>query len=321
MNVYIVGAGAVGAFLGERLRAIGNDVVYAPRDLAAVEPQDVDLAIVATKAFDTPGAIETLRRALRDPAKTTIVTPQNGVGNEELLAAAFGADRILACALTVPVGIDADGRPVAANTGGIAFAPVDPASAHNWVLAAFGATGLKIAAVRDYRALKWSKLALNIVANAACAILDVLPERLVRSGDLYALEIHAIREVQAVMTARGIAAIDLPRYPVRALFAVARLPVPVATALLAQRIAGARGRKPPSLLLDLRAGKAHTEAGVLNGAVAAAAREAGIAAPVNAVYARVVDEIAARPERWATYRGQPAALAAEVAAERARNPR
>jgi len=321
MNVYIVGAGAVGSFLGERLRAIGNDVVYAPRDLAAVEPQDVDLAIVATKSFDTPGAIATLRRALRDPAKTTIVTPQNGVGNEELLAAAFGADRILACALTVPVGIGDDGRPVAANTGGVAFAPVDPASAHNWVLAAFGATGLKIAAVADYRALKWSKLALNIVANASCAILDVLPERLVGFGDVYALEICAVREVREVMKARGIAAIDLPRYPVRALFAVASLPVPVAKALLAQRIAGARGRKPPSLLLDLRAGKARTEVDVLSGAVAAAAREAGVAAPVNAAYARVVSEIAERPQRWAGYRDHPEALAAEVAAEKARSLR
>jgi 2-dehydropantoate 2-reductase len=321
MNVYVVGAGAVGSFLGERLRAIGNDVVYAPRDPGAVEPRDVDLAIVATKSFDTPGAIATLRRALRDPAKTTIVTPQNGVGNEELLAAAFGADRILACALTVPVGIGDDGQPVAANSGGIAFAPVDPVSAHNWVLAAFGATGLKIAAVADYRSLKWSKLALNIVANAACAILNVLPERLVQFSDVYTLEICAIREVRDVMRARGIAAIDLPRYPVRALFAVASLPVPVAKALLAQRVAGARGRKPPSLLLDLRAAKHRTEAGVLSGAVASAARELGIAAPVNAAYARLVSDIAEMPHVWAKYRERPEALAAEVEAERARSPR
>jgi len=321
MNVYIVGAGPVGTFLGSRLQAIGNDVVYAPRDLAAVEPRDVDLAIVATKSFDTPGAIETLRRAMRDPAKTTIVTPQNGVGNEEALAAAFGAEHILACALTVPVGIGDDGQPVAANGGGIAFAPVDPARAHNWVLAAFGATGLKIAAVPDYRSLKWSKLALNIVANAACAILNVLPERLVHLSDVYSLEIRAIREVRDVMKARGIPVIDLPRYPVRALFAVASLPVPAAKALLAQRVAGARGRKPPSLLLDLRAGKHHTEVGVLSGAVAAAARESGLDAPVNAAYARVVSDIAEMPQLWAKYREHPDALAAEVAAERARSPR
>ncbi len=298
MNVYIVGAGAVGTFLGHKLQAIGNDVVYAPRDLAAVEPQDVDLAIVATKSFDTPGAIETLRRAVRDPAKTTIVTPQNGVGNEETLAAAFGAERILACALTVPVGIGDDGQPVAANGGGIAFAPVDPAKAHNWVLAAFGATGLKIASFSDYRSLKWSKLALNIVANAACAILNVLPERLVHLNDVFALEIRAIREVRAVMKALDIPAIDLPRYPVRALQGIAGLPTPLVRIVLANRVAGGRGRKPPSLLLDLRAAKNRTEVDVLNGAVAAAARRAGVGAPVNTVFARVVSDIAAMPQLW-----------------------
>ena len=47
-------------------------------------------------------------------------------------------------------------------------------------------------------------------------------------------------------------AVDLPRYPVRALQNAASLPRGIARMLLAGRIAGARGRKPPSLLLDLR---------------------------------------------------------------------
>ena len=54
-----------------------------------VESVDAELAIVTVKSYDTLAARETLRRALRDPAATTIVTPQNGVGNEELLAAAY----------------------------------------------------------------------------------------------------------------------------------------------------------------------------------------------------------------------------------------
>ncbi len=39
MKVYVVGAGAVGRYLGELLRATGNEVVYAPRDLAAIGHQ------------------------------------------------------------------------------------------------------------------------------------------------------------------------------------------------------------------------------------------------------------------------------------------
>ncbi len=315
MNVYVVGAGAVGRYLGEALRRSGNEVSYAPRELGAVVPVAADLALVTVKAYDTEGAVATLQRALAGAPGATIVTPQNGVGNEEVLAAAFGAERVVACALTVPVETNSGGVSSAANGGGIAFAPVGATNAHNWLLATFEAAGLPAIAATDYRSLKWSKLALNVIANASCAILNVLPERLVHLGTAFDLEIRAMREVRAVMRAAGIATIDLPRYPVRALQTVVGLPSPVARALLANRIAGARGRKPPSLLLDLRAQRPRTEVDQLNGAVARLARERGVAAPVNAVFARIVSDIAQMPPLWAKYRERPDALDADVRAE------
>ncbi len=257
MTIYIVGQGAVGTFLGDALRSESSEIVYAPRDLADVKPVDAELAIVAVKSYDTDSAIETLRRALGPETKATILCPQNGVGNEEKLAAAFGADQIVACALTVPLERTRDGR--------------------------------------------------------------IVPERLVKLEDVFALEIRAIRECRAVMKAQGLASIDLPRYPVRALQSVAALPSPLARTVLATRIAGARGSKPPSLLLDLRAAKGETEVDVLNGAVAAAGRAHGVATPVNAVFARVLDDIAHMPQLWAKYRERPAALAAEVQAEEKRS--
>ncbi|MBD5657536.1 MAG: hypothetical protein IAI50_20500, partial [Candidatus Eremiobacteraeota bacterium] len=179
MNVYIVGVGAVGNYLGEALRVGGAQISYAPRRLEDVVPVEADLAIVAVKAYDTPGAIATLRRACGDAFGTTILTPQNGVGNEELLAAAFGADRVVACALTVPLERSASGVVAPSNSGGIGLAPVG-GTAHNWLVAAFERSAIPVQVGSDYRALKWSKLALNVIANASCAILDVLPDRLVR---------------------------------------------------------------------------------------------------------------------------------------------
>jgi len=281
-----------------------------------VAPVAADLAIVAVKAYDTDGAIETLRRALPADSEATILTPQNGVGNEERLAAAFGADRIVSGALTVPVERTADGRIVAANRGGLGLAPVG-SSAHNWLVATFARTAIPVWVVADYRAMKWSKLALNIVANASCAILDVLPERLVRLAGMFELELRGIREAQAVMQAQGLAAVPLPRYPIRALFAAAALPEPIARALLSRRIAGARGRKPPSLLLDLRAGRGRTEGEALSGAVAAAGAAHGIATPVNATYARLLEQIAREPAQWERYRERPGVLLAAVEAEAA----
>jgi 2-dehydropantoate 2-reductase len=287
-------------------------VHYAPRRIEDVREVAADLAIIAVKSYDTDGAIETLRRALPAGSDATLLTPQNGVGNEERLAGAFGADRIVAGALTVPLERLPDGTIVAANRGGLALAPVGGV-AHNWLLAALGRTPIPLKVVSDYRALKWSKLALNVVANASCAILDILPARLVKLDGPFGLEIDAMRETRAVMAALDLRAVDLPRYPLRALQAVATLPRPLAERLLANRIAGARGHKPPSLLLDVRAGRGLTEVGVLNGAVAAAGARAGVATPVNAVFTQLTELVARDPSARERYRNDPAALLAAVA--------
>lgn len=314
MNVYIVGKGALGTYLGDLLRGIGVDVAYAPREKDRVTPYEADVAVVATKAYDTDSAIETLRAAIRYPEKCVFLSPQNGVGNEEKLAGVFGADNVVAAALTSPVDRDRDGNARVTHDGGLALAPVGT-NAYNWLSATFASTGLTVKVVEDWRALKWSKLALNVVANASCAILNVLPNRFVHFDKIFTLEIRMIREVHTVMTALGIPAIDLPHYPVRALFAIAALPSPISRTVLARAIAGARGTKPPSLLIDLRRAKPRTEVDVLNGAVAAAGNERRVLVPVNAVYARVLSDISHTPPLWAKYREHPDRLEAEVEAE------
>lgn len=315
MKIYVVGKGAVGSYFGDLLESAGLEVRYAPRSIDDVRSTyDADVALVTTKAYDTDGAIATLQKAIEHPEKTVFVSPQNGVGNEEKLAAAFGADNVVAAALTTPVGRDRDGNVRTAKEGGLALAPMG-SNAYDWLVATFAGTGLSVKVVGDWRALKWSKLALNSIANASCAILNVLPNRLVHFDKVFTLEIRMLREVRAVMQAMKVAPIDLPRYPVRALFHAASLPSPVARGLLARSIAAARGTKAPSLLIDLRNGKPQTEVDVLNGAVAAAGHLHGVPTPVNAIYCRVLDDIAHTPPLWAKYRERPDTLEAEVLAE------
>ncbi|TAM91243.1 ketopantoate reductase family protein [bacterium] len=311
MKVYVVGAGAVGRYLGGLLADHGGDVSYAPRTLDEVVPvENVDLAIVAVKAFDTAGAIATLRRALGTAAATTILSVQNGVGNEEQLAEAFGADNVVAGALTVPVQLDGEGVSVA-GSGGLGLAPVGGGSI-NWLLAAFAAAGLQVRSYADFRALKWSKLLINAMANATCAILDSLPTNLVKHPGAFRVEVHALREALGVIRAQRIPLVDLPRYPVRALAAVLRLPSAGARLLLASRVAGARGEKPPSLLVDLRAGRQRSEVGALNGAVVRAGKVLGVPTPVNAVLTDTLEDIVRSHALWAKYRERPEALIARV---------
>ena len=332
MRALIVGAGAVGSYLAARLRMGGHDVVLLGRGPtatavaangvtlrigesewpvsvgAASSPDDstlrqpFELAIVAVKAYSTPGAIDSLR-AVRACGESTILTVQNGLGNEEQLAAAFGADRIAAGALTTAVEKKGETTVVAAPKGGLSYAPVGT-TPHNWLLAAMEPTGVKTRAAGDWRSLKWSKLCMNLIANGVCAALDWTPAQVYADAQAFAVERASLVETADVMRRSKIAPVALVDFPVPLLVAaISMLSPTMLRGVLARRVTAARGDKLPSLLIDVRGGRTSTEVDALNGAVARAADAAGIAAGS-------IDR--------ARFRGNPEALAAEVAGEGAR---
>ena len=65
--------------------------------LAWVRPHP-DVVVLAVKAYDCAGAAETIRQGL--PADVPVVCVLNGIGNEATLAAALGAQRVIAASLT-----------------------------------------------------------------------------------------------------------------------------------------------------------------------------------------------------------------------------
>lgn len=343
MRALIVGAGAVGCYLAARLRLGGHDVTLVGRQpsidalrangvtlrvgndewpvsvSAATDPADpklrepFELAIVAVKSFATAGAIETLR-AINGAAGSTVLCVQNGLGNEESLTDAFGADRIAAAALTTAVERVDPSTVIAAPRGGMSFAPVG-AVPHNWLIAAFENTGMPVRAAGDWRALKWSKLCINLIANGVCAALDWTPAQVYGDPTAFGVERRMLVEAVATMGRLGIAPIGLVDFSVPALVgAIRMLPPAMLRAVLGRRVGSARGGKLPSLLVDLRDHRTVTEVDALNGAVAERARRAGISATVNETIARIVAGIASGALHWDRYRAKPQVLAAEMAA-------
>jgi 2-dehydropantoate 2-reductase len=340
VRVLIVGAGAIGRFMAARLKLAGHNAVLlarpdgaaqlaagftfaadgkqykiavpvatAPDDAALHDP--FELAVMAVKSFSTPGAIESVR-AVSACERATMLTLQNGIGNEELCAAAFGDERVVAGALTTAVDKAADGSIVASSKGGLSIAPLGKLP-HNWLLAVFENSAIKVAAAPDWRALKWSKLCINLQANAVCAVLDWTPEQVYADKTAFSIERRCLLEAFAVMSALGITPIALIDFPVPLLIAAARtLPEAMLRPVLASRVAKARGGKLPSLLIDARAHRPRTEVDVLNGAVAERAAAAGVAAPANAAVARILNGITDGSIDWDTFRAKPAALAAKI---------
>ena len=146
MRVLIIGAGAVGTFVGARLALAGHDVTLVGRSglaaavrgdgLTLIEPPGTrhtitlhavdsiaaafpaststsispyDLALVTVKAYDTASVTAELR-AIDVGQIPPLLTLQNGVGNEEALAEVFGANRIISGAIDTPVSVPAPGQ-------------------------------------------------------------------------------------------------------------------------------------------------------------------------------------------------------------------
>jgi 2-dehydropantoate 2-reductase len=111
----------------------------------------------------------------------------------------------------------------------------------------------------------------------------------------------------------GITPVNLPRYPAAQLaLAMQRMPAPLLDPLLRHLIAGGRGGKSPSLLLDLAHGNRRSEGEFLYGAVARAAEQAGLDAPINRALWETLRSLAAGEVPWSEYRRQPERLLAVI---------
>lgn len=333
-SIVVYGAGAVGCYLGAKLasqrsnrvtllgrsrleqavnkrgliiREEGTDTI-APvavvTSSASLPP--ADLVLLTVRTFDVAAAIPDLGVLMGE--RGMLIAMQNGVGTEEELAV-LGRERVLVGTLTASVGMAEPGIVSRySRGGGTALATMTGGPVPARVTGLFAATGLPAMTVEDYRSLRWSKLLLNMLGAAQSAILDMGIERLVEHPALFGVEQHALREAGAVMDALHIQTVALPGYPVPLVRRVMRLPTRLAQPLLAPRLARSRGGHSPTMRADMARGK--TEVATLNGAVAKAAAEAGLRAPVNAALAELTEQLAAYPDQREAFRGRPERLLA-----------
>jgi 2-dehydropantoate 2-reductase len=186
------------------------------------------------------------------------------------------------------------------------------------LLADFARAGLRAAELPDAKAMKWSKLLANMIANATGAILDMDPDAIYADKRLFDIERRQLLEALAVMSALGLKPVKLPGAAVPWLVRAIRLPAWLGRPILRRIVGGARGGTLPSLRLHLRmAGEEpsteQTEVAWMNGAVAKWGRLSDVATPVNARLAELVDDVAAHPDRRVRLRHKPELFLAEIA--------
>lgn len=356
MNVLIIGAGAIGSLIGGKLATTGHSVTLAgrPRFAAKVNQQGLiiedaqgrqhidnlfaagsldealarshepfDLAVFTVKSYDTDAALDELTWAasIRGATMPALLSMQNGVGNEETLAATVGPDHVLAGVITTPVSVPEVGvihvdKP-RYNVGLSRWSPDEPMPLLDRLVEAMTDAGFTPTVYPDARGMKWTKLFMNMTGNATSAILDAPPAEVFTESSMVDLEIDAWREALAVMKAAGIGLQDMDGYPLRKLAGLIRVaPKPLLRPILRKQVGSARGGKMPSLHIDLHSGKGKSEVAWLNGAVVRTGAETGVPTPVNNVLTRTLLSLVDDPAACEGWRKNYGRLLEQVEAER-----
>ncbi len=301
MRIAIVGSGAMGSLFGGKLSLAGHDVV-----LYDVYREHVDAIASAGLAIEeaATGAVTVARpRASADPravadaealiifVKSTatedaaaqfsgiasptaiVLTLQNGLGNEEIIRAHFGAERTAAGVTSQGATFLGPGRIRHAGAGPTHMSMSDGSTGRLTALAdALTGSGFETHVEKDVSGLIWSKLVINVGINALTALTAQTNGRLLESEETQSLVEDLVNEAVAVARARGIN-LSYPD-PIGRVKEVARM----------------TGANRSSMLQDFDR-KRPSEIDFMNGAIVREAAKLGIAAPVNATITRLVKAV------------------------------
>lgn len=295
-TIAIVGAGAIGTYYGARLSLAGNDVrllMRSDRDhvrahgvrlverertlmvkplqvfAAPAEIGLVDWVLITLKTTANASLAQWLPPLLH--ADTKVVTLQNGLGNEELVASLVGAERTLGGLCFIASTRTAPGEVTCYHPGSITLGEFGrPALERTHFLAnLFQAAGVKCMPVDNLAQARWRKLVWNVPFNGLSIVAGgITTDRILADPTL-------AREVRVLMDEVAGAARRLG-YDIPESFIQDQIDVTVPM-----------GAYAPSTLVDFRAGR-ELEIEPIWGEPLRQAQAAGLAMPrLAALYAKL----------------------------------
>jgi 2-dehydropantoate 2-reductase len=254
---------------GLRLSGAGEVVGHVRATTNPGELPACEFGIVATKAMHTEAAIAATAHAFADGSVATV---QNGLGNEEALAAHVA--RVIR-GTTFPAGKVLEPGHVQWDVkGDTTLGPYEPQpaplAAVERLADACTRAGMPTQAVTDARGPQWRKVIFNASTNPVGALTGLTHGRVCERPDLRALVSALVNEGKAVAAAQGIV---LDADPEDLIDHAAKPEV-------------AYGHKA-SMLQDVEARRT-TEIDYLNGGIVRFGREHGVPTPLNeAIWALV----------------------------------
>ena len=302
LKIAVLGAGALGCAIGGTLAEAGNEVLLINRNPAHVEAINthglvmrgaqgertvrvqaaldaagqapVDLLIVLVKSFHTDSAIQAATHLVGP--QTVVLSLQNGLGHEDILADRVGRDHVLAGKTYVGGVLLAPGRIIAGTEGketliGELDGTLSPRAQR--IAGVFNAAGLATTVSDNIMGTMWDKLLINVATGALSSITRLTYGAMYPLPQIEATAIAAVQEAMDVARACGVRlSYTDPKGPW--LKAAAGLPPDFKT----------------SMLQSLEKGSV-TEIDFINGAVVRWGQRCGVNTPVNATLVACVKGI------------------------------
>lgn len=293
MKVAVLGAGAVGGYYGALLARSGQEVTFIARGahLAAIcdrglrvesihgdfevypahasdDPAQVgpvDLVLVTVKSYNLEDAAEA-GRPLIGP-ETAALPLLNGLDAADRLAAVWGGEHVLAGLTHISASVPAPGvirqiSVVRRITFGERDGAITPRSER--IRSALAASGAEVVLTPAIDVALWEKFLFIASISGVCCLARQPMGAVLATPETRRLYIDALREVEEVARARGVA---LP---------------PDAVERTLKTTEGFAPHTKPSLLAALEAGQ-RLELEAMSGTVVRYGREAGVPTPVHAV--------------------------------------
>ena len=299
MRTGIIGAGAMGQLFGARLKAAGNDVVFIDVSQDTIEALNskgitvrtanaeihvpafaslatdvqglIDLAVVFTKGFHTDSAVASVKHLFHD--QTIGLTLQNGLGNEQILVAELGPERVLSGMTDFPADRLENSIISSADSGHVVIGDVVPGKQISptalAVAAILDSAGFNAVTHPDVRIPVWEKLIFNAVMNTVGGATGITVGETGQVEKARNLAEQVFTEALAVATACEIG--------------VSEENIRVSLHNSFEKHADHK----TSMTVDVENGS-HTEIETIGGAVEAAGKEQGVETPVLSVLCDVV---------------------------------
>ena len=282
MKVAVMGAGAVGSYIGAMLARAGHDVtlVARPQHVEAIRTHGLlvtglnfkgsvplhavtdasgvtgaNVVLLCVKSGDTESAGRAMAPYLA--ADATVLSLQNGVDNAERLQAVIGRT-VVPAAVYVAAEMTEAGHVLHKGRGDLIIGP-SPASAE--IARHFNAAAIPTVVSDDVVSALWVKLVTNCVYNALSAVAELPYGPLFKVAGVIDVADDVINECLAVARALGIS-----------------IPADIRDTVLA--LASTMPQQFSSTAQDLARGKP-TEIDHLNGYVVTKGVRLGIPTPVN----------------------------------------